>query len=260
MPSKRPKIRTATVKDAPELARIYTDAFAPVTAADVRRSMKRKDARAERIVAVVDGKVVASVTVIYFNLVVDGVPIRTGAIAGVATRWSYRRQGLATILMRAAIKRIKARGISNSTLFTGVQLPAKRIYERLGYSETSRWLRLADIRKPVDVLKRVFDERSRWLPRTPYAGPALKRWRERVLYDSDGWRATVTFDGKQFVVRAGRRGNPTIVMRGPTRPLIESFWNRFAYDRHVKRGTIRVVGPRGACEFWRRIVTLEWVE
>ncbi len=222
--------------------------------------MDRKDFPGEIVVAVVDGIVVAAVTILYIDVMVDGVKMRTGGIAGVATRWDYRRRGLATKLLHESIKRIRSKGVATSMLFTGVQLPSRRIYHRLGYTETSRWLRYSAFYRPVDVLRRSFEFRSKWFARTQYARTKLKSWRERVLVEGDDWRATITFDGRNFKVLAGKRGRPTLTMKGSTYGVFGCFWNKARYDRSLKERKVRITGTPEARDTWRRIVTLEWVE
>ncbi len=259
---KRPRIeiRRSGAGDAIQLARVFTDSFGPTTPSDVRRWLKRKDFHRERFVAVVDGVVAANVTLLDIDLVIDGVPLRTIGIAAVATRWDYRRMGLATKLVDKAIERAKERGRSVVTLFTGVNLPAKRIYERAGFIETKRWTRYQTIHDPNRLLERYFAWRSQWLVKTRFGRAALEVWRERVLFTSGGWRATVTCDGRKFNVQSGKRGKPTVTVTGPLRELNECFGNRLAYDGHVKRGTIRLTGSKASLILLRRFVTLEWVE
>ncbi len=260
MPRGRVVVRTATERDAAALALVYRHAFGPRTAAGVRRSLRRRDFPRDLLVALVDGVVASTVDVQYRKLLVDGVPLWTGGIAGVATRWEHRGRGLATRLMREAIRRIRARGISNTSLFTGHHLPAIRIYERLGYAETSDWRILDDIRRPVPWIAKRFEWRSRWMRQMPPGREILRTWRKRVLLATPDWSATITCDGKGFAVRAGRRGRPEVVMRGTSRAIFYSFGDRFAFDRDVRTGKVRVAGPPEAVRTWRRILTLEWTE
>src|SRR5438093_5415962 len=120
-------VRTATERDAAGLAVVYRHAFGPRTPQQVRAAMRDPDVRRDLLVALVDGVVASTVNIQYRRLLVDGVPILTGGIASVATHWDYRGRGLATRLMKEAIRRMRARGVSNTTLFTGHNLPAIRI-------------------------------------------------------------------------------------------------------------------------------------
>ncbi len=251
-------VRRATPRDAPALARVYRDAYGPVSTRDVRTWMRRPEARREYLVAVVDGVVASSVSIEYLDLLVDGVRVRTGGIAGVATHGAHRRRGLATRLMREAHRRIRARGISNATLFTGYDLPAIRIYRRLGYTETSDWHDRYEALRPVEWIKGRFEYRGKWLRTASYGKPILSGWERRVLLATPRWRATVSCDGRRFTVQAGRRGAPDIVMRGPAEAIIDCFGAPHTFDAYVRRGTVRLSGDPDLLRDWRRILTLGW--
>ncbi len=251
-------VRTATERDAPALARVYRDAYGPITARDVRTWMRLPECPREYLVAVVDGVVASTVNIQYRELLVDGVPIRTGGIAGVATHGEYRRQGLATRLMREAIRRIRTRGISNTSLFTGYDLPAIRIYRRLGYSETADWRGFHDARRPVEWIRKRFEFRGKWLRSASFGKAVLRDSVRRVLLAAPGWRATVACDGHRFTVHAGRKGRPDIVMRGRSDAILHCFGDPDTYDRYVRRGTVRVTGDPDAARAWRRVLTMEW--
>jgi ribosomal protein S18 acetylase RimI-like enzyme len=252
-------VRLERPSDYVQLARVYTDAFAPTTAGDLRR-VRRQRPREQTLVAVVDGVVASAVSIEIGELLVDGIPVRTGCIASVATDWDHRRQGLATLLLREAHRRLRARGVSNASLFTLYNLPAIRIYKRFGYTETSAWRRFLKLYRPIPWLEARFAYRSNWLKRTPFGREALARWRERVLLRTPEWSATISFDGKRFRVQSGRRGRPTLVVRGAARLLLNCFGNRLAYDAAIRREAVRVTGPPEASRLWRRIQTLEWRE
>jgi ribosomal protein S18 acetylase RimI-like enzyme len=260
MPRGRVVIRTATRRDAAGLALVYRHAFGPRTAREVRADLRPREFTRDLLVALIDGTVASTVDVQYRRLLVDGVPLWTGGIAGVATRWDYRGRGLATRLMKEAIRRIRARGVSNTSLFTGHNLPAIRIYERLGYRETSDWQTIYDIRKPVAWIAKRFEWRSRWLPQTPFGREILRTLRKRVLISTPEWKVTIHGDGRRFRVLGGTRGRPDVVMRGNARDVFRCFGDRFAFDRSVRRGTVRLSGDRESIRTWRRVLTLEWRE
>ncbi len=220
--------------------------------------MRLPESRREYLVAVVDGVVASTVDIEIIELYVDGVRVRTGGIAGVATHAAYRHRGLATRLMRGAMRRIRARGISSATLFTGYDLPAIRIYRRLGYTETADWQSLYEAPRPVDWIRGRFEYRGRWLRAASFGRPILEGWDRRVLLETPRWRATVSCDGRRFTVQAGRRGTPDVVMRGSPEAIITSFGAPHTFDAHVRRGTIRLSGEPDAIRRWRRILTLGW--
>ncbi len=258
MAGPRVVVRQATVRDAPALARVYRDAYGPVSLRDVRTWMRSPECRREYLVAVVDGVIASTVNIQYRELLVDGVPIRTGGIAGVATHGDYRRRGLATRLMREATRRIRARRISNATLFTGYDLPAIRIYRRLGYTETADWHSLYDVRRPLEWIAKRFEYRGKWLRIASYGKAILEGWDKRVLLAAPGWRATVSCDGRRFTVRAGRRGRPDVVMRGPADAIVDCFGAPDTFDAYARRGILRLSGDRDAIRSWRRILTMGW--
>jgi len=102
--------------------------------------------------------------------------------------------------------------------------------------------------------------RSKWLARTPFGKSLLGGWNSRLLLASPRWRATVTFEGRTFTVRPGRRGTPDVVVRGSSGCLFDCLGDRLAYDEYSRRGRIRVSGDEEDRERWRRILILEWEE
>jgi len=258
MPKPRVVIRLATQRDAPALTRVFRDAYGPIPTAAIRRWMRSKDCRKDFLVAVVDGVVASSVNIQYRELLIDGVPIRTGGIAGVATHGAYRHRGLATRLMKEALRRIRDRGVSNASLFTGFNLPAIRIYRRFGYSEVSAWRSFEDVRRPMEWMKGRFAFRGRWLRTASYGKRILDDLNRRVLIETPAWRATVSLDGRTFKVRAGRRGRPDVVMRGAPDAVFSCFGDHLIFDRLVRQGKLRVTGAPDAVRAWRMLLTLRW--
>jgi len=89
------------------------------------------------LVAEYDGRVVGHVQLILRKLKM-GVRkyLLNGGIANVSTDPEFRRRGIATNLMRLAIKVCRERGIPLSGLFTGYPGTAHRVYRRVGYANT----------------------------------------------------------------------------------------------------------------------------
>jgi len=251
-------IRRAGPRDVPALRLLYTHAFQPTASRDVRRWMTQVPC--EVLVAVVDGVVASTVATEHRALLVDGVRIRTGGIAGVATLWEYRGRGLATRLLLEAHQRLRARGVSNASLFTGHNLPAIRIYRRHGYTEESDWVSFQDIAEPVTLLQKRFAYRAKWLSRTPGGKGLLARWRSRAHLITPDWRATIAFDGKKFQVSRGRRGQAALVMRGDSQQVIHCLGDRLTFDRYRRQGRISLRGERSIIVDWRRLLTLEMTE
>ncbi len=91
-------------------------------------------------IGVVDRKLVSSVELVAEQLHHgEGVYIKTAGISGVCTDSDYRCRGIVSNLMRIALEQSKARGLSNASLYTGLDIPAHRIYERLGFVDILTW-------------------------------------------------------------------------------------------------------------------------
>lgn len=69
----------------------------------------------------------------------EGVYLRTAGIGGVCTDSDYRKKGIATNVMRLALDYAMQKGLSNASLFTGTDLPARRIYQRFGFIDILTW-------------------------------------------------------------------------------------------------------------------------
>jgi predicted N-acetyltransferase YhbS len=80
-------------------------------------------------VAVCDGRIAGYARIFSRTMLVRGVPLAAGGIGSVATHPDARSSGIATLLLRDAIERMRSQGMQVSFLFTGI--PA--FYERLGY-------------------------------------------------------------------------------------------------------------------------------
>jgi predicted N-acetyltransferase YhbS len=254
-------IRKATKRDAPGLARVFNNAFGPTTPAQVRQWMSHKDIPLDILVAIVDGEIASTVTVEYRTFLVHGVPIRTGGIAGVATRWEYTRRGLAGRLMKEAHRRIRKKGISNAALYTSRSGPGIRIYSRLGYTETTPWRFFAAFHRPEKYLVSILGDYAKWLRRSAWGRSVARDWTARVLVAGRDWKVTLWSDGKEFHVKAGQHGSPTLRMRGTTQPLLESFEDRTAYDRHRRAERFRLAGGDAESRRkWRLYATRSWYE
>jgi ribosomal protein S18 acetylase RimI-like enzyme len=91
-------------------------------------------------IGIVDGKLVSAVELVSMQLHHgEGVHIKTAGFSGVCTDSDYRHKGIVSNLMRIALEESKARGLSNASLYTGLDIPAHRIYERLGFVDITTW-------------------------------------------------------------------------------------------------------------------------
>lgn len=85
-------------------------------------------------VAVDDGKIVSTVRVFIRKMFFHGEPISVGGIGEVSTRSEYRRQGLATQLLKESIQFMEAREIAISLLHG-----SQRIYSIEGWEKVPRY-------------------------------------------------------------------------------------------------------------------------
>jgi ribosomal protein S18 acetylase RimI-like enzyme len=135
------KVRNFRKGDEVCLARLFSECFGPTTPRQVGEWLKKSEVAPEDIfVGVVDGKLVSHVDVEFKRLDHgEGVHLKTAGIAGVCTDSDYRRKGFVTKLMERALESARRKGISNASLFTGLDFPAIRIYRRLGFIPIVTW-------------------------------------------------------------------------------------------------------------------------
>jgi predicted acetyltransferase len=81
-----------------------------------------------------DGKIVSSVQIFPRNMWVSGRKIRFGGIGNVGTDPAFRKQGLASLLMRDALARMQERGYPLSVLTTDIN----PYYGKFGYTTVAR--------------------------------------------------------------------------------------------------------------------------
>jgi predicted N-acetyltransferase YhbS len=96
-------------------------------------------------VAEKDGRIVSHVQLVERDLTVGrAATLKIAGIANVSTLRDHRRDGISTKLIAHAIEDAKEQGFPATALFTGAQIPAHRIYQRLG---------LTDVYFPVLLLR-----------------------------------------------------------------------------------------------------------
>ena len=125
-------------KDEAQIAQILSECFGPVTPRQLRRWLDKPGVK--DFVCEVEGKTVSHIDIEFKDLHLgEGVYLKTGGIGGVCTCSEYRRKGVMTDIMQQTLDYIKNTGVSNSALYTGLMLPAHRIYERSGFCDVQTW-------------------------------------------------------------------------------------------------------------------------
>ncbi|KPV62138.1 MAG: hypothetical protein AOA65_2030 [Candidatus Bathyarchaeota archaeon BA1] len=153
-------VRNYSKGDEVAIAKIFSECFGPTTPRRIIQWYRSHGAHPEDIfVGVIDGKLVSSVEVVFKQLHHgEGVYLKTAGISGVCTDSDYRKRGIVSNLMKLALDYAQQKGVSNASLFTGLDIPAHRIYQRLGFVDITtgrtyikyidypsifaRWLRL----------------------------------------------------------------------------------------------------------------------
>ena len=123
------------------MAKLFSECFGHTTPRQVSEWQRRSDVCPEDIfLGIVKGKLVAHVNMESKKLNHgEGLHAETAGIAGVCTDPDYRKKGIGTSLMKRVLDEARRRGISNASLFTGLDNPAIRIYRRLGFVEILTW-------------------------------------------------------------------------------------------------------------------------
>ena len=182
-------VRTAEEgKDEADLARITSECFGPVTPRTMRRWIHREKKNASGqdrfFVAEVDGKVVSNVSVAPRKLYLgEGVYVKTLGVLGVCTCSEYRKQGIATNLLQQALAYADKAGFSNTTLYTGILIPAHRIYQSLGFRDIEKTTKYVKYLDYDYVFRRWVRWCNHYLKHSIIAQKTLQNWNRSVVFN-----------------------------------------------------------------------------
>lgn len=145
-------IRTYREGDEDEIAKLLSECFDSYKSSGLTGAMWLKVFEFDpgyrkklAFVAEKDGKIVSHVQLVVRDLrVASGTTLRVAGIANVSTLRDFRRDGISTKLLMHAINDAAEQGFPSIALFTGAQIPAHRIYLKLG---------LTDVYFPVLLLR-----------------------------------------------------------------------------------------------------------
>jgi len=128
-------VRNYRKGDEGHLAKLFSECFGPTTPRLLMQWYRRQKVLPEQIfIGEADGRPVSSVEVVFKQLHMDeDVYLKTWGISGVCTDSDYRKKGIISNLMKLSLEHAKNSGISNASLFTGLDIPAHRIYQRFGF-------------------------------------------------------------------------------------------------------------------------------
>jgi len=175
-------VRSYAKGDEVALSKIFSECFGPTIPRGLMEWYRRLGVRPEDIfTSVVDGKLVSAVELVSMQLHHgEGVYIKTAGISGVCTDSDYRHKGIVSNLMILALEQSKARGLSNASLYTGLDIPAHRIYERLGFVDIFTWRTFIKYLDFPAVFARWLRQLNRSLKGSKIAMRKLEGWDKSV--------------------------------------------------------------------------------
>jgi len=134
-------VRNFVKGDEVALAGIFSECFGPTTPRKLKEWYRSQGVRPEDVfLGVIDRKPVSCVELVFKHLHHgEGVHVKTAGISGVCTNSDYRCRGIVSNLMKMALEKSRQNGLSNASLYTGLDIPAHRIYERLGFVDILTW-------------------------------------------------------------------------------------------------------------------------
>lgn len=177
------RVRNYRKGDEVAIAKIMSECFGPTTPRQLREWNRRGEVKPEDIfLGVVDGKPVSHVNLEFKELDHgESVYLKTAGIAGVCTDSEYRKKGIVTNLMKLALNRGQRRGVSNASLFTGLDLPAIRIYQRLGFVDVMTWRTYTKYIDFPSVFAKWLRQLNRSVKDSKLASRKLKGWEKSVV-------------------------------------------------------------------------------
>lgn len=257
-------VRNYQKGDETTIAKLLSECFGPVTPSTVRRWHRIARMRAEDVfLGIVDNKPVSHVSIELMQLHHgENVYLKTAGIGGVCTDSDYRKKGVITNLMNLALAHAQREGFSNASLFTGLTIPAHRIYLRLGFIDvltTRFYTKFIDYRFAFSRWIRYI---NRSLKDSKLAVRKLEQWQKSVVIRlREVGALSFRFDGKRF----RRLGKP------PKKAGIDFSTDQQTYT-NMMRGIVKwsdaveaqkLVVNRGEpadIEMLNRILTWTWSE
>jgi predicted N-acetyltransferase YhbS len=175
-------VRNYKKGDEVGLAKIYSECFGPTTSRMLQQWYRRQKSQPSQIfVGTVEDKPVSCVEYIFKDLHLgEGVYSKTGGISGVCTDSDYRHKGIVTNLMKLALESAKNSGVSNASLYTGLDFPAHRIYQRFGFIDIMTWRAYVKYLDYPAVFAKWVRSLNRSYKDSKIAQRKLQRWEKSV--------------------------------------------------------------------------------
>jgi ribosomal protein S18 acetylase RimI-like enzyme len=257
-------IRNYKKGDEVRLAQIYSECFGPTTPRNIKKWHRRVGVLPGHIfIGEIKGKLVSGVELEFKKLHLgEEVYVKTGGIAGVCTDSDYRRRGIVTNLMKQALNYTKQSGISNSALFTDLDIPAHRIYSRFGFIDiTTRELFVKYLDYPF-VFKRWIRRRNRLLKHAKIAQRKLRGWEKSIVIElKDIGTLCFRFRRGRFQVLKKSPKTPDIIFYTDVKTYTRVSHGAIAWEEAVRSGKLVVKkGEPTDIEMLMRILRWIWEE
>jgi len=247
-------------KDDAKLAQILSECFGPTTPRQVRRWIKQSGGKS--FVLDVEGdEVVSSVGIEYKELHLgEGVHVKTAGIGGVCTCSDYRRKGIMTNLLRQSLNYTKSSGVSNSTLYTGLTLPAHRIYQRLGFCDVQTWLFYVKFLDYPYVFRTWLRELNRYLKCSKIAREVLRDWNRSVVFELEKvGPQPFRFQHSRFQKLKKPPRFPDLAISMSIETLIRVMWGAIKFEDATKTGKMLVKrGTEADLRVLRKVLIQTW--
>ncbi len=258
------EIRNYKKGDEVPLAEIYSECFDPITARIVKKWHRRAGILPKHIfIGEVEGRVVSSIVLEFRKLHLgEEVYLKTGGVAGVCTDSDYRRKGVMTNLMKKALDYTKQNGVSNSALFTDLDIPAHRIYSRIGFIDIKTEKSFIKYLDYPFVFKRWIRRRNRLLKYAKIARRKLQGWEKSVVIELQAV-GTLCFQFKlgRFQVLKKPPKTPDIVFSTAIPTYTRLCWGVIEWEEAVETGKLVVRrGEPADIKMLKRILKWMWEE
>jgi GNAT superfamily N-acetyltransferase len=255
-------VRNYKKGDEVRLAEIFSECFSPTTSRRVKKWLRRAEALPEHIfIGEVEGKLVSSVTLEFKKLHLgEEVYLKTGGIAGVCTDSDYRRKGIVTNLMKQALNYTKQNGASNSALFTDLNIPAHRIYSRLGFVDITTFHSFVKYLDYSFVFKQWIRRLNRLLKYAKIAKRKLQGWEKSVFVElEDIGTLGFRFKRGRFQALKNPPKTPDIIFSTDVQTYTRICWGAIEWEHAVKtRKLVIRKGEPADIEMLKRILRWMW--
>jgi len=258
------EVRSFLKGDEVCLAKLFSECFGPMTPRQVSEWLRRSEVASEDVfVGVVDGKLVSHVDVEFKRLDHgEGVYLKTAGIAGVCTDSDYRRKGIMTALLKRALESARQKGVSNASLFTGLDFPAVRIYRRAGFVDVVTWRTYIKYVDYPAVFARWLRAVNRSLKCSKIMVRRLRGWEKSVVVRLEGVGALC------FRFRRGRfqrlrepPKHPDVDLCSDVETYARIMHGAVQWDEAVKGEKLTVShGEPADVEMFKRILLWRWDE